>query len=204
MSFYARYQRSQRDEYKAPNHSLTCCSLPRPACARTQSRASHSAPVVTLLGQLWPKRAHMTATAKEHHAKISLLAFPTQACPQKCCWSISKLIISWFLTQQPYQEEPCSSHTGTEPNTTPVLLTDSIGVPRASAQRQTIVLPPYRNFLIGRPTNLKKNQFLKVWILLTVACCLNSMASLDILYLKFNKMVKSLSTFSLTLVFKTF
>lgn len=60
----------------------------------------------------------------------------------KCRWSINKLIISWFLTQQPYQEEPCSSQTRTEPNTAPVLLTDSRGVPRAPAQRQIIVLPP--------------------------------------------------------------
>lgn len=147
------YQRSWREEDKAPSHSLTCCSLPRPACARTQSRASQPAPVVTPLGQTAPKWAHMTATAKEHHAKVSLLASPTQACPQKCRWSINKLIISWFLTQQPYQEEPCSSQTRTEPNTAPVLLTDSRGVPRAPAQRQIIVLPPYRNFLIGRPTN---------------------------------------------------
>lgn len=147
------YQRSQREEDKAPNHSLTSWSLPRPACARTQSRASQSAPVVTPFGQISPSRAPKTATAKEHHSKVSLLASPTQACPQKCRWTINKLIISWFLTQQPYQEEPCSSQTRKEPNTAPVLLTDSSEVPRAPAQRQITVLPSYRNFLIGRPTN---------------------------------------------------
>lgn len=78
---------------------------------------------------------------------------PHRPVPKNAVGSINKQIISWFLTQQPYQEEPYSSQRRTETNTAPVLLTDSSEASRAPAQRQITVLPSYRNFLIGRPTN---------------------------------------------------
>ena len=57
------------------------CSMLRLACARTENSSSVLALVATALGKTLPNSAHMVATANEHHAKVSVLGFPTQACP---------------------------------------------------------------------------------------------------------------------------
>lgn len=146
-----------------------------------ESRASHSAPAVTPLGQTSPKRAHMIATAKQHHAKVSLLAFPPQACPQKCRWSISKLIISWFFhTAALSRGTLLIPHKNRAKHSSCPADRDSTGMPREEQMCcHHIGIFKLEDLLIK-----------KVLILLTVACCLNSLASLDVLCLKFNKRVK--------------
>lgn len=161
-----------------------------------ESRASHSAPVVTPpWTDITQKGSHDSYSKATPRQSFTAGFSPPQASPQKCRWSISKLIISWFFyTAALSRGTLLIPHKNRAKHNSCPADRDSTGMPREEQLCcHHIGIFKLEDLLIK-----------KVLILLTVACCLSSLASLDVLCLNFNKRVKKISIFTLNLIFKTF